>query len=104
MGSIPDQFPISLRAWPSKEDNANALPSLISRINFERGDFRNVSEESLREEIRQLEAGTRADDANNHASSDDEEEEDQPDRLKELMTAREEMMMQIEYGVKASGP
>ncbi|RDW66787.1 hypothetical protein BP5796_09536 [Coleophoma crateriformis] len=99
MGSIPDQFPISLRAWPSEENSVNALPSLISRINFERGDFRNVSEESLREEIRQIEAGTGAN-AEDDGSSD--EEEEQPDRLKELMTAREEMVMQIEQAHTAT--
>ncbi|KAL3418906.1 Mediator of RNA polymerase II transcription subunit 17 [Phlyctema vagabunda] len=99
MGSIPDQFPISLRAWPSKENNVNALPSLISRINFERGDFRNVSEESLREEIRLLEAGG---DTGANDSSEDEEEEEQPDRLKVILTAREEMLTRIEQAHFAS--
>lgn len=43
---------ISLRAWPSTETPQLSLPSLISRINEQRGSFRNVSENALEEEIR----------------------------------------------------
>lgn len=94
MSSIPDQFPISLRAWPSKHDKAIALPSLISRINIERGIFRNVTEESLREEIRKVEAEvvTSTDDScKEHEDGGDR----RPDRLKELTSAREEILGQL---------
>lgn len=96
MGAIPDQFPISLRAWPSKDDSATALSSLITRINSERGNFRNVTEDSLEEEIRLLEAGKDAEKVE-EGSDDDEVDEDEPDRLKELATAREEILSQLEY-------
>lgn len=43
---------ISLRAWPSTETPQLSLPSLIARINEQRGSFRNVSENALEEEIR----------------------------------------------------
>jgi len=90
MGSMPE-FPISLRTWPSKDGNAtDALPSLIQRINAERGGFRGLTEESLLQEIAEAEAGKEED------SSDEEQDEDdeKPDRLQ---IAREEMLRQLEY-------
>lgn len=96
MPNIPDQFPISLRAWPPQNNNATALSTLISRINAERGSFRSISEDSLREEIRKNEAGLDATNAED-GSEDDEAEEEEPDRMKELMKAREQMLGQLEY-------
>lgn len=93
MSTIPDQFPLSLKAWPSKDDSAAALASLISRINVERNGFRNVTEESLLEEIKKNDDGIDVKDEDN---SDDGEPVDEPDRLKELLTAREEMLGQLE--------
>lgn len=93
MNPIPDQFPISLRAWPSKDDKATALASLITRINAERGNFRNVTEDTLEEEIRQTEAGKDSGDE----TSEGDDDELEPDRLKELATAREEIIVQLEY-------
>src|SRR4051812_18835956 len=89
---IPNEFPISLQSWPTKEKDPNtALPELIRRINIERGGFRDLSEDGLRQEITEAEAGAGEDD------SSDEEEEEKPDRLKELVTARDEMLQQLEY-------
>jgi hypothetical protein len=94
MGSIPGQFPISLRAWPSKDDNAVPLSSLISRINNERGSFREVTEEGLTEESKKDEAGL------NLSKDDDESEavdvEGEPERSKELIKARGEILGQLE--------
>lgn len=47
---------LSLKAWPSPETK-DSLPLLISRINEQRGSFRDVTEESLAEEIRAVELG-----------------------------------------------
>jgi hypothetical protein len=88
MGSIPPEFPISLRSWPTDTDFKSDLPELIRRINFERGGFREISEESLRQEIAEEEANAGDD-------SSEEDEEEKPDRTKELFTAREEMIDQI---------
>jgi hypothetical protein len=79
MSSIPDQFPVSLRAWPSKDDKGAALASLITRINLERGNFRNVEEGGVDETV-----------------EEDDTEEEEPDRLKELATAREDILIQLE--------
>lgn len=98
MGSIPSDFPISLRAAaPSKAaTEASALPTLIQRINFERGSFRDISEESLRQEIIEAEAGTSTD-AGDGTIDVDEGDEDKPGRLKEIANTREEILGQIEY-------
>jgi Subunit 17 of Mediator complex len=92
MGSLPSDFAISLRARPSSKTDAN-LPSVIERINIERGGFQNITEESLRQEIAEAELDN--EDGDENGTSDEEEEE--PDRMKELMTSREAMLGQIEY-------
>lgn len=95
MEPIPGRFPISLRAWSSKDDKIVALPSLISRINNQRGSFRGVTEEALEEELRKGE-----DEVNISNDSDKieegNEENEEPDRLKEVSTAREEILGQLE--------
>lgn len=92
MESIPTEFPISLQSWPSKEKDPNtALPNLIKRINLERGGFRNLTEDGLRQEIAEAEAEEEEED-----TSSDEEEEEKPDQFKELMNARDEMLQQLE--------
>jgi mediator of RNA polymerase II transcription subunit 17, fungi type len=94
MGSLPNDFAVSLKAQPSSKSNGN-LPSLIERINLERGGFQSITEESLRQEIAETESGDENGDEN--GSSDDEEEEEEPDRMKELIKSRDEILGQIEY-------
>jgi mediator of RNA polymerase II transcription subunit 17 len=96
MGSLPTDFPISLKARPSSK-TTTTLPSLIGRINIERGGFLNITEESLRQEIAEAELDNENGDEN--GTSDEDEEE--PDRVKELMTSREEILGQIEYAFPA---
>ena len=91
MDSLPADFAVSLKARPSSKTNTN-LPNLIERINLERGGFQNITEESLRQEIADAELDN--EDGDENGTSDDEEEE--PDRMKELMTSREEILGQIE--------
>jgi mediator of RNA polymerase II transcription subunit 17 len=69
-----------------------ALPTLIERIDQQRGGFRNITEESLRQEIAEEEAAAAA--GEDHAVSDGGERE--PDRLKALMEARAEMLHNIQ--------
>lgn len=94
MGSIPGQFPISLRAWPSRDEKAVPLSSLISRINNERGSFREITEEDLAEELKKDEAGL--DSSKDDDESEVEDVEEEPDRSKELMKARGEILGQLE--------
>lgn len=96
MTSIPNDLPISLRSWPASSSNdTNSLPTLIQRINFERGGFRDISEESLRQEIAEEEAASSP--AEEDGSSEEEDGEEEPDRIKEFMTAKEEMLGRLEY-------
>ena len=91
MGSLPSDFAISLRARPTPTANGN-ISSLLPRINSERGGFQNITEESLREEIAEAELENEDGD---EGTSDDAKEE--PDRVKELQKAREEILAQVEY-------
>lgn len=93
MGSISNDFSISLKPWPSKEnDIANDLSTLIQRINNERGGFRDLTEESLLQEIAENEA------AKEHGSSDEGEEEEEetgPVGVKDHLSAKFEMVAQL---------
>lgn len=95
MESIPGQFPISLRAWPSKDDKRVALPSLISRIEKQRGSFRSVTEEALEEELKGGEEQVNISNGYDRIEEDDDEDEE-TNRVKEVSTAREEILGQLE--------
>lgn len=92
--SIPKEFPISLKPWPASK--SVDLPIAIQRINLERGGFRDITEDSLRRQITEEERDIRSEEA----STEDEIEEEQPDRLKKLVRAREDILGQIEYVVR----
>ena len=53
--------PFSLQAWPAVDKDKESLQYLISRINEQKGSFRNVTEASLKEELQNTEAGGRPD-------------------------------------------
>ncbi len=94
--TMTDNLMLSLQASPKSDPDKHSLPFLISRINEQRGSFRNVNEESLKEEIRGLEAGQaeRVED-----SGDDEEANEDRSRREQLALAREEMLRQVTYEV-----
>lgn len=100
MTSLPNPIPISLRPAPTPAKSSIPLPLLIARINAERGGFRNLSEDSLRQEIAEAELGE--DDEENESSSEDGEAEEEPDRMKELLTARDEILGQLEHAHSAA--
>src|SRR2546423_1350748 len=83
---------ISLRAWPSDDPNANSLESLIKRINKQRGDFRNITEKGLEQEIRDLESGE-ADQAEENEI--DTKNGENVDRRKEIEEARQVILSQV---------
>jgi len=85
---------LSLRAWPTKNPNLDALPNLIPRINEQRGAFRNVTEEGLEEEIRASEAGEV------HAGPRENEEQlpavqDTKGKREEILATRDEILKQV---------
>jgi mediator of RNA polymerase II transcription subunit 17 len=51
---MADSLSLSLQAFPSVDKDKQSLQYLISRINDQKGSFRNVTEQSLEEEIQAL--------------------------------------------------
>ncbi len=54
---MADQLSLSLQAFPVIDKDKESLQYLIARVNEQKGSFRNVTEESLEEEIRNAEEG-----------------------------------------------
>lgn len=87
-----DNIPLSLQALPKTDRTTESLPFLISCINEQRGSFRNVTEESLEAEIRNLEA-LKSEEVED--SSDDDDVQDEKSRRDQLAPAREDMLRQV---------
>ena len=88
---------LSLQASPVNTPETQSLQYLISRINEQRGGFRNVSEHDLEEEI---EAGgdEGAIQEDEDSSDADEEVRDVIPKKERVSKAREEMLRQVGYG------
>lgn len=86
-------FPLSLRASPKVDPDKESLPYLISRINDERGSFRNITEESLEEEIRAGDDGNL--DSLGEAVGED-GVQDVKSRQEEIAEARQHMITQVQ--------
>ncbi len=86
-------FPLSIRPWPAKEDTSDSLPYLINRIVEQRGHLRNITEASLENEIRALEAGEEGDVIKDEVEGS--RPQDAESRRKELYAARVEMLKYI---------
>ena len=91
---MTDSLLLSLRASQKVDPEKDSLPFLISRITEQRGSFRNITEQSLREEIRAQEIG-QADTI--EESEEVEHVQDAKSRREELATARDEMLRQVTY-------
>lgn len=86
--------PISLRAWPPTDVSKDPLPLLISRINEQRGSFRNITEGSLEEEIRSAQnVDSSSTDQNNTLLGID--VPDSKSRAEEVATAREDILKHV---------
>lgn len=93
--TMTDPFSISLRAWLARDTTKDSVSYLISRINAQKGSFRNVTEAGLEEEIRLAEAGevnTVEDGEEKQATDDGQDTQTKGD---ELFKAREEIIKQI---------
>lgn len=91
---IEDQLLLSLRAWPAKEVEQPSLPFLISRINQQRGSFRNITEQSLEEEIQAVKAGEVRSELEDVDSSSD-EAADLKSRTEDVRAARGEILQLV---------
>lgn len=86
-------FKLSLRPWP-KESQGSTLPTLIQRINAERGDFRNLTEAALEAEITKKLVDPNA--IVEDGASSESEDEPEPDRLKELMEQKGKLLQLLD--------
>lgn len=93
---MSDQLSLSLQAFPTVDEEKESLKYLISRINQQKGSFRNVTEQSLEEEIQAQEAGKTDKDVQDVVETV-EEVEDVKTKQEEVMKAREDMIKQIGY-------
>ena len=88
------QTSISLQAPPARDAEKDTLQFLITRINEQRGSFRNVTEASLEAEIAEENAGEAivASDADVEEGNVIEDDKAKKDRL---LTARNDMLQQV---------
>lgn len=84
-------FPLALR--PSADDygTESSLKVLVDRIYKERGHMRNITEQSLREEIEEKDAAV-ASESESSDSDDRDAGEDAEAKMKTLVAAKEEMV------------
>ena len=91
---MPDQLSLSLQAFPTVDNDKESLKYLISRINQQKGSFRNVTEQSLEQEIHAQTSGNP--DADDQDVVDTVEEvEDAKTKQEEVTKAREDIIKQI---------
>lgn len=92
---------LPLRPPSGKSDAADSLRARIIQINEQKGSFRNVTEQSVLEEI---DAGPPEDaDVDMGVDDGDESEDDCDNRLEKLYKGREEILKQIKYESFFSG-
>lgn len=91
---MPDQLSLALQAFPTVDKDKESLEYLISRINQQKGSFRNVTEQSLEEEIQALETG-KPDTDDQDVVETVEEVEDVKSKQEEVTKAREDIIKQI---------
>ena len=90
---MPEQLSLALQAFPTVDKEKETLKYLISRINQQKGSFRNVSEQSLEEEIQAQEAGNPNE--NERVLETVEEVEDVKSKQEVVAKAREDIIKQI---------
>lgn len=93
--SMIDQSSISLRAWPTDDSSKDTLSHIISRINHERGSFRNITEDKLVEEIKATN-NERADLDDQSSISHPNDVQDDKIRREEVLAVREEVLKYME--------
>lgn len=91
---MPNQLSISLQAFPTVDKEKESIKYLIARINQQKGSFRNVTEQSLEEEIQAEEAG-KTETKDQDVLETVEEVEDVKTKQEEVTKAREDIIKQI---------
>ncbi|MCJ1281234.1 RNA polymerase II mediator complex subunit [Xylographa opegraphella] len=92
---------VSLRVWPTRKTEDQSLSFLITRINGQKGSFRNLTEQSLEQDIRAIEAGELQDSDNEQYL--DEKLASTKSRKDEVLVGRDEILKQIGQAQNDSG-
>jgi len=87
----------SLRQWPAGDKKPKTIGEFITRITIERGGFRNITEQSLRQEIEEQQNGQVEDPDTAMASGSEDEEAAQPTKIEDIRKARDEVLKSIEW-------
>lgn len=93
---MANSLSLSLQAFPSLDKDKQSLQYLISRINSQQGSFRNVSEQSLREEIQAV-SGDQVDKTQEDVVESVEVAEAAKTKKEEVSSAREEIFKHITW-------
>lgn len=92
---MADQLSLSLQAFPTVDKDKESLKYLISRINQQKGSFRNVTEQSLEEEIQAQEAGK--------TDTDDQDTIETVEKVEDVKTKQEEVTKARKDVIKQMG-
>lgn len=88
---------VPLRAWPSSKPGQDGLPFLIARINGQKRSFRDMSEQSLEEEIQAQGKGESQ--SNNDEPPRKEEPTNSKTKKEEMQAARQGIIDEVTCGV-----
>ena len=91
---MAESLSLSLQALPTVNKGKKSLEYLIERINEQKGSFRNVTEEGLKEEIQILHNGE-AETSEDEVFETVEDVEDLKSKREAITTAREEILKQV---------
>ena len=92
---MASNFSFPFKQRPTDDKKPNTVGEFISRMNIERGGFRNITEDGLRKEIEEQQNGV-VEDPDAATASEDEDEEAQPTTVEDIRSAREEVLRAIE--------
>lgn len=93
--NMPEPLTVSLQPWPKPDKEKDSIGYLIQRINAQKGSFRNVSEQSLEEEIRLEKADKVVDEDEMEVEETTEEVADGESTREDLYKARAQIDQQL---------
>lgn len=92
--TMAEPLSLSLQAFPPVDKEKESLEYLIRRVNNQRGSFRNITEQSLEEEIRELDTGGENEEQEDVVATV-EAGEDAKTKKEEVSKAREEILKHV---------
>ncbi len=97
MATLDNTLLPSLSPWPTKEEQVVRLQEVIGRIFAERGHFRNITEESLLEEISRQKLEEAPTTLVDSSDVEGETQDDSDDKPQNVYAARSEVLALVSY-------